>query len=706
MKRVTAIAALLLVGFLGDGFATIPQTINFQGVLTDGGGTVMEDGTYQVTFRLYEVPSGGSHLWEETHGAVNVTKGIFNVMLGSVVSFGLAFDTQYFLGISVEGGAELEPRVYLSSNAYSLGARGLYGDSNVMPADGSVGIGTLIPGDPLTVQSDDAVGIRFRGYATAWAGIYAEAMQPGGRPQFGYSRSGLKATTYVDTNDYFRLFMNGSDRVTVKPDGYVGIGQSEPSEKLDVAGGLKIGATSNENAGTIRFSGGDFEGYNGSSWQSLTGAGITGMPAGDTGQTLYHTGSYWVGTWNLYNSGSSIGIGTTNPMAPLDILGGNGDFSSTDGDLKIGDSLYKLKLGVSTDGPDAGTGRVRMEGGAKRLVLGAGTTDVLAIEADGTTKIGSDAQTGRVYIYGNGITEPVVRAFPTTDGGSLYLYDEGYHAMGGFAPDQSSGEVGGFFFMARNETETGFIIDGNYAGYDEPSVGIHGSVRSAVFNMYNTGNSSVALPQDAISSYEIYDEPGGASYTEGFAAVTITSDYTTIGSQSIQAPANGYVLVIASCQGQFNHVSGTTTSFTFGVSDTYGSFPENQDLLFQLPSTAASGIYSYPITCSGFFEVLTGVHTFRFIGRQGSGAGSAIDVQLTAVFIPSAYGTVEPTAVKGYGVDGDRELVITEADVVSQRAASEAANLARLEKELLEIRATVEEMKAESERQIREASRE
>ena len=699
MKRIMTIALLLLAGFVGEGLTAIPEVINFQGILTDGGGMVMEDGTYVVTFRLYDVPSGGSSLWEETHGAVTVTKGIFNVMLGSVVSFDLAFDTQYFLGISVEGGPELIPRVYLSSNAYSLGARGLYGDSNIMPADGSVGIGTLIPGDPLTVQSDDAVGIRFRGYATAWAGIYAEAMQSGGRPQFGYSRGGLKATTYVDTNDYFRLYMNGSDRVTVKPDGHVGIGPSEPMEKLDVAGGIRIGATSNNNAGTIRFSGGDFEGYDGSTWKSMTGAGGTGLPDGDTGQTLYHTGSYWVPTYNLYNSGSSIGIGTTNPSAPLDIKGGNGDFSSTNGDLKIGDSLYKLKFGVSTDGLDAGTGRIRMEGGEKKLVLGAGTADVIAIVADGTAKIGSDTQTGRMYVYGNGITDPVVRAFPTTDGGSLYLHDEGYHAMGGIAPDQSTGDVGGFFFMAKNETETGFIIDGNYAGYEEPSVGIYGTDRSAVFNMHNTGNGSVSLPQDAVSSYEILDEPGGASYAEGMSSVTITSDYTTIGFQSIQAPTNGYVLVIASCQAQFNHTGGTTTSFTFGVSDTYGSLPENQDLLLQLPSSATSGIYSFPITCSGFFEVLTGVHTFRFIGRQGSGAGNAIDVQLTAVFIPSAYGTVEPTAAGG--ADGDGKLLITEADVSSQRAATEAANIARIERELSEIRAAVDAMKAESERQIR-----
>ena len=704
MKQIMAIMVLVLVGFLGDGFAVIPQTINFQGVLTDGGGTVVSDGTYAVTFRLYDVPSGGSHLWEETHGTVTVTKGIFNVMLGSVVNFDLDFDTQYFLGISVEGEAELIPRVYLTSNAYCLGARGVYGDSNVIPSDGFVGIGTLLPNDPLTVQSDDAVGIRFNGYATAWAGIYVNAMQSTGKPQFGYMRGTLKANTYVDTNDYWRLYMNGSDRLTVTPDGYVGIGPTEPLEKLDVAGGIKIGVTSNTNAGTIRFSAGDFEGYDGSIWKSLTGTGGSSLPTGSTGQTLRHNGSDWIGVSNLYNDGSAIGIGTTSPTAPLDIAGGNWDLSATDGDLKIGDATYKLKIGVSTGGLGAGTAGIRMEGGEKKLILGAGTAEVLTILDDGTTEFGSDTQSGRMNLYGNGIAQPVIRAFPMTNGGIFYLYDEDYNVMACLTPDQSV-NTGGYFYIRRNETETGFILDGNYSGGDEPSLGIYGSTRSAILNMYNSGNGSVSLPQDAISAYEVLDEPGGASYIEGSSSVDLATDYTMIAAQSIQAPTNGYILVIASCQGQVTHAGGTLSSAEFGISDTYDSFPVNQDVLLQLPSTAGTGVYCFPVTCTGFFAVAEGVHTFYFLGIESSGSYYALDVQFTAIFIPSAYGTVESTLATGTGSpDGDREMVITEADVVSQRAASEAANLARMERELSEIRAEVEAMKAESERQIREAA--
>ena len=42
--------------------------------------------------------------------------------------------------------------------------------------------------------------------------------------------------------------------------GDVGIGIDAPAEKLDVDGALKIGTTTNSNAGTIRYNNGDFEG--------------------------------------------------------------------------------------------------------------------------------------------------------------------------------------------------------------------------------------------------------------------------------------------------------------------------------------------------------------------------------------------------------------------------------------------------------------
>jgi len=69
------------------------------------------------------------------------------------------------------------------------------------------------------------------------------------------------------------MYEAASANFVVKSNGNVGIGTSAPAEKLDVMGGIKISNTDNTNAGTIRWTGSDFEGYDGTNWVSLTGGG-------------------------------------------------------------------------------------------------------------------------------------------------------------------------------------------------------------------------------------------------------------------------------------------------------------------------------------------------------------------------------------------------------------------------------------------------
>ena len=65
----------------------------------------MDDGSYDLTFKIYATPSGGRALWTETK-SVQVVNGVFDAILGSATPLNLPFDQTYYLGIAVGGDAE------------------------------------------------------------------------------------------------------------------------------------------------------------------------------------------------------------------------------------------------------------------------------------------------------------------------------------------------------------------------------------------------------------------------------------------------------------------------------------------------------------------------------------------------------------------------------------------------------------------------
>ena len=92
-------------------------TVNYQGRLADAAGTPLS-GSYAMTFALWDAPSGGNLVWgPESHVAVPVSEGLFNVGLGSLTSGGIptsAWDGDRYLEIAV-GGETLSPRELIRS---------------------------------------------------------------------------------------------------------------------------------------------------------------------------------------------------------------------------------------------------------------------------------------------------------------------------------------------------------------------------------------------------------------------------------------------------------------------------------------------------------------------------------------------------------------------------------------------------------------
>src|SRR5512136_2835739 len=66
---------------------SVPSLINYQGKLTDANGQPHPTGEHQLTFRIWNHPTAtaaANKLWQETHAAVPVVGGQFNVILGSI----------------------------------------------------------------------------------------------------------------------------------------------------------------------------------------------------------------------------------------------------------------------------------------------------------------------------------------------------------------------------------------------------------------------------------------------------------------------------------------------------------------------------------------------------------------------------------------------------------------------------------------------
>ncbi|MBI5298560.1 MAG: hypothetical protein HY869_24055 [Chloroflexi bacterium] len=99
---------------------TSSSTISYQGTLFTAGGTAVNS-SVGLTFRLYNIQSGGTALWTEAHigaNAVPVSNGLFNVSLGSItpIPSSVWTNSAVYLGVQVEGdSAELSPRELIGS---------------------------------------------------------------------------------------------------------------------------------------------------------------------------------------------------------------------------------------------------------------------------------------------------------------------------------------------------------------------------------------------------------------------------------------------------------------------------------------------------------------------------------------------------------------------------------------------------------------
>jgi len=364
--------------------AEIPQTMSYQGVLEDQAGQPVPDGNYQVTFKIYTVPSGGTALWSEAQ-TVAVADGIFSTLLGGSQPLSLGFDVPYWLGVRLGSDPEFTPRVALAAAPYALRAQvaevGEDADwaisgNNIYRLSGMVGIGTSAPQKRLHISEQSsgslAYGLKLENGGTASGTAIGLVFKvDGGNEDRGkgaivYERTSTwnRGDLHIlqDANGNYDLPDVADAAVTVKNNGNVGVGTRTPAAKLSVNGLARIESLAWPAVGTgmeLGYSSGQHKGY----------------------VQVYDRDT---DTWgDLFLGNGNVGIGNAYPAEKLQV---NGVIYSMSGGLKFPDGTVQTTAGGGGGGglslPYAGTAATS---GPAFAVTNTGSGDGIQATTSGAT---------------------------------------------------------------------------------------------------------------------------------------------------------------------------------------------------------------------------------------------------------------------------------------------------------------------------------
>jgi len=322
---------------------SVPRDMSYQGILKDSGGDPVTDSIYTVTFRIYNIESGGSSLWDQTLPCTT-SAGYFNAIFSNV---NLPFNEDYWLELEIDSEI-LDPRQKMSMVGYAAvsdtadyafataaGGDGWVDDGTVIRLDtstDSVGIGITDPEAKLHVHdfnsgnkgylassdygaygrnnSNGSYGYLggISGYGVlgsgSTAGVYGIESGSGNFGFLGSSSYGLYARSDAGTAGYFYGNVQiTEDLYTV---GNVGIGQPAPDEKLHIIGNIKI-EDGNQGSGKVLTS--DVNGVG--TWQDAVGShwnvndsilytnSLWGLSRGGAGNAAYDDSVHTIVNWGV-----------------------------------------------------------------------------------------------------------------------------------------------------------------------------------------------------------------------------------------------------------------------------------------------------------------------------------------------------------------------------------------------------------------------
>jgi hypothetical protein len=281
-------------------YSQLPPTLSYQGMLTGNGGDVVDDGLYELHFKLYNGADPSTALWAETQN-VAVVNGIFNAILGSVNPMELPFDEQYYLGIAIDNEDELSPRIALTSSAYSFRTRSI-DDGQVVKSINEMKDDVILEGGENVTISSEENRIVISAIHNAesgdvlWQKIGENVYNTNtGKVGIGIENgfaSGKLTIMNSDEDILFGLVVDqsgaGTEAAISGTGGYTGVFGGAGYDRGGITSGVKGTSVSESGRGVYGLaahaSGNNFGVYGQS--QSSSGSGVYGLTTAATGKTF------------------------------------------------------------------------------------------------------------------------------------------------------------------------------------------------------------------------------------------------------------------------------------------------------------------------------------------------------------------------------------------------------------------------------------
>lgn len=340
-------------------------------------------------------------------------------------------------------------------------------------------------------------------------------------------------TTWVGTDPIFEIgnSQNGTPRsnaMTVLKNGNVGVGTLAPVTRLSVSGGLQISMESAtcaaSYAGTLRYSAGNVQYCNGTSWSSfgVAGSGITSLNGSTSGTQNFGTST----------SGNSPLFSTTNGVHTLNIPLASATGSVTAGLISNADYLsFSRKANNLSDLTSSATARTNLGLG---LLATKSQIDLSSSDVSGTLGLANLPDSGvvastytKVTIDGKG---------RVTSGSQVTLNDIVHVYTGNGGLFVGSGTSHPAIEDANNSESTAFGVNSMAANQD--------GGQNTAFGFATLESSVVSYENAAFGWYALQANTTGQFNTaigaETLWSNTTGNENTAIGAAALNANTTGY----------------------------------------------------------------------------------------------------------------------------------------------------------------------